>query len=256
MQAILKVPGGFMMERLIELLKSSVFCVAFTGAGVSTLSGISDFRGPNGFYNRTDIDADRIFNIGPFLEDPSYFYRKTRDFIYNVDEKQPNIVHHELARLEEKGIIKAVITQNIDMLHQKAGSKKVIEVHGTATVHTCLECGKTRTYEEIARIVRKNIVPECDECGGIIKPNITFFGEMLPEAAFAEAIELAGKSDLMLVLGSSLAVYPAASVPVYTLNNRGKLVIVNKMETNLDNRAELVFKDLEKVAFFIRDNLK
>jgi NAD-dependent deacetylase len=243
------------MDQLINLLKQSRFCVAFTGAGASTLSGISDFRGENGLYTRTDIDANKIFDINYFRRDPSYYYSKTKDFIYNLEEKEPSIVHTELARLEKKGIVKAVITQNIDLLHQKGGSERVVEVHGSPLVHRCLSCGKTWSFDEIAAIVQKDIIPSCDECGGTIKPDITFFGEALPFRAVEEAVQLSEQADLMLVLGSSLTVQPAASFPVYTLRSGGKLVIVNNMETPLDDQAELCFSDLNEVFTYIRDLL-
>lgn len=243
------------MEKLIALLKESRSCVAFTGAGVSTLSGISDFRGQNGLYTRTDIDANKLFDINHFRSDPSYYYLKAKDFIYNLEEKTPNIVHTELARLEKKGIVKAVITQNIDLLHQKGGSERVVEVHGSPIVHRCLSCGKTWSFDEIAAMVQKDIVPSCDECGGTVKPEITFFGEALPFRAVEEAVQLSEQADLMLVLGSSLTVQPAASFPVYTLRSGGKLVIVNNMETPLDDQAELLFSDLKEVFTYIRDHL-
>lgn len=244
------------MEHLIKLLKEAKSAVAFTGAGVSTLSGISDFRGKNGLYNRRDIDAGKLFDIGYFHRDPSYYYLKSKNFIYNLEAKTPSIVHTELARLEELGIVKAVITQNIDLLHQKGGSKRIIEVHGSPIVHHCLSCGKSWGYEEIASMVQQDIVPTCDVCGGKVKPDITFFGEALPGRAVEEAVELAEKADVMLVLGSSLTVQPAASFPVYTLRNGGKLVIVNDMDTPLDSSAELLFKDLKEVFTYIHENLQ
>ncbi len=239
------------LEKLETLIRESRFCTAFTGAGVSTLAGIADFRGKGGLYTRQDIDADRIFDIDYFRRDPSYFYLKSRDFIYNLDEKTPAIVHSELARLERLGILKGIITQNIDLLHQKAGSRKVVELHGTPSVHHCLSCGKKWDFSEIAILVRDRIVPRCDSCGGTIKPDVTFFGEMLPAGALEEGFRLASESDLMLVLGSTLLVQPAATVPLYTLRNGGKVVIVNNMETPLDCRASLIFDDLEEVFNFL-----
>jgi NAD-dependent deacetylase len=243
------------MERLVNLLRDSKSAVAFTGAGVSTLSGIADFRGKNGLYTRKDIDAEKLFDIGYFHRDPSYYYMKSKDFIYNLEEKTPSIVHTELARLEEKGILKAVITQNIDLLHEKAGSKRIVEVHGSPLVHRCLSCGKTWDFEEIAGMVRRDVVPSCDACGGLVKPDITFFGEALPAAAVEEAIELSERADVMLVLGSSLTVQPAASFPVYALRNGGKLVIVNNMDTPLDYQAELTYSDLLEVFSYLHEHL-
>ena len=208
------------MDKLITLLKESKHCVVFTGAGVSTLAGIKDFRGKDGLYKTAGEDAEKIFDI---------------------DEKM--------------GIVKAVITQNIDLLHQKAGSKKVIEVHGSPEIHRCLACGKIYKFDEIAKIVQEGKVPQCS-CGGIIKPDITFFGESLPALAVEEAISEASKADLMLILGSTLVVYPAASFPLYTARNGGKLVIVNNMETPLDYMAAAKYDDLEKVFTYISENLK
>ena len=135
---------------LTELLSNAKHAVVLTGAGISTLSGIPDFRGAGGLYTRTDIDANKLFDLDYFMKDPTYYYEHSKDFLYNLEEKEPNIVHKTLARLEKEGIIHAVITQNIDLLHQKAGSKKVLELHGSPLLHHCLRCGKSWTFEEIA----------------------------------------------------------------------------------------------------------
>lgn len=234
------------MQKLISLIKESKYFVAFTGAGISTLSGIKDFRGKNGLYNSREIDADKIFSLSYFMSNPSYFYRHSKNFIYDLDSKEPNIVHRELARLEQKGILKAVITQNIDMLHQKAGTRKIIEVHGSPSSHKCLSCGKKYGFDEISVIVNANEIPRCKKCGGIIKPEIIFFEEPLDASSIDMAVKEASKADLMLVLGSSLLVQPAASLPLYTLDNHGKLIIVNNMETPLDRCAELKYENLEE----------
>jgi NAD-dependent deacetylase len=239
------------VDRLVTLLTNAASCVAFTGAGVSTLSGIADFRGKAGLYTRTDIDADKLFDLSYFYYDPWYYYSKTKDFIYALDDTAPNIVHTELARLEERGIVTAVITQNIDLLHQKGGSRRVVEVHGSPVTHRCIKCGKTWPFSEIVPIVMRDEVPSCDVCGGIVKPDITFFGEALPERAIAEAIALAESCDLMLVLGSSLTVQPAASIPVYALRAGADVVIVNDMETPLDGQATLVYRDLGEVFEYL-----
>ena len=237
------------MNELKELIERAKYCVAFTGAGVSTFSGIKDFRGKNGIYRQQNIDADKIFSLDYFLEDPSYYYTHAKDFIYNLDEKSPGIVHKVLAKLEARGLLKAVITQNIDMLHQQAGSKNVIEIHGSPSEHYCMDCGKTFPFQAICDIVKNNQVPYC-ECGGIIKPRIVFFGELLPEVALNQAFEAARRADLMLVLGSSLVVQPAASLPVHTLNHGGKIVIINDMPTPLDAEAELKYDNLAALDYF------
>jgi NAD-dependent deacetylase len=233
------------MDDLVNLLKSAGNVVVFTGAGVSTLSGIPDFRGKNGVYAQGKIDAYKGFDINGFLEDPAYYYRHAKNFIYTMHEKQPGIVHTECARLEWLGIVRSVITQNIDMLHQKAGSKKVIEVHGSPRTHHCLDCGRVYLYEQIVEIVHRDEVPVCEDCGGIVKPDVVFFGEMLPERAMERAHDEASRADLMLILGSSLAVHPAASIPLTTLNCGGKIAIVNEMETYLDEYAVYRAEDLE-----------
>ncbi len=239
------------MQELTALLRNSSHCVAFTGAGVSTLSGVRDFRGKNGIYK--EFNADKIFSLDYFMRDPSYYYRHAKELIYDLAEKTPSIVHTELARLQHKGIVKRVITQNIDLLHEKAGSTDVIELHGTPQVHRCLSCHRKFTFEEISETVRRGKTPVCTGCGGVIKPDIVFFGELLPEDAIYEAVDQSSHADCMLALGSSLVVQPAASLPLYTKQHGGKLVIINDMQTPLDDCADLRYFDLEEVFSYIRD---
>ena len=231
-------------NELFELIKNAKHFVALTGAGVSTLSGIRDFRGKNGLYN--DMDAEKIFDINYFEKDPSLYYTSAGSFIYNLDEKEPSVVHTVLGDLEKIGYLKAIITQNIDLLHQKGGSSRVIEIHGSPVTHYCLRCSGIRMgYNEAAKIVRAGEMPKCHECGRVLKPAITFFGESLPVNALKEAAEEAQNADLMLVLGTSLTVYPAASMPDYTLRSGGQIVIVNNMPTHLDRHAVMHFDELE-----------
>lgn len=241
------------MQSFIKALQEASYCVVFTGAGVSTLSGIRDFRGKNGIYK--EYDADKIFDIRYFRQNPSYYYKHAKNFIYDLDTKEPSLVHNECARLEKLGIVKAVITQNIDLLHQKAGSEKVIEVHGSPKIHRCLRCNAIYPFDFIAEIVQRDQMPSCKKCDGIIKPDITFFGEALPEDAVSDAIEEASKADLIVVLGSSLVVQPAASFPLYSLRNGGVLAIVNDGETPLDSRATYRFHDLETVFKEIQEKI-
>ena len=235
------------IDALCAALEQSRHCVAFTGAGISTLSGIRDFRGKDGIYTKGGKDAQRMFDIDVFFDDPAVYYRAARDFIYNLDEKEPSVVHSGLARLEERGILHAVITQNIDLLHQKAGSKKVIEVHGSPTIHECLNCGLTVPFEKAAEAVRAGGIPLCPKCKRALKPRITFFGEALPVRAIHEAEKEAAAADLLLVLGSSLTVYPAAALPGLTLRSGGRIVIVNNQPTSYDSYAFLRFDDLGSV---------
>ena len=234
------------IKKLFTLIKEAKYPVALTGAGVSTLSGIRDFRGKNGLYN--DMDAEKIFDINYFTQDPSFYYEKAGSFIYNIDEKEASVVHIVLGELEKHGLLKALITQNIDLLHQKGGSKNVIEIHGSPKIHYCMRCSGIRvSFEEAAAAVKKGEMPKCPKCGRVLKPAITFFGESLPVDALREAVSESQKADLMLVLGTSLTVYPAASMPEYTLRSGGKIVIINNMPTPMDGRALLHFDDLGSV---------
>ena len=234
------------IRELFSLIQNAKHLVALTGAGVSTLSGIRDFRGKNGLYN--DMDAEKLFDINVFMQNPSLYYTHAGSFIYNIDEKEASIVHLVLGELEQRGYLKALITQNIDLLHQKGGSKNVIEIHGSPKIHYCLRCAGVRvSFEEAAAAVRQGAMPKCPKCGRVLKPAITFFGESLPADALREATAESQQADLMLVLGTSLIVHPAASMPDYTLRSGGKIVIVNNMPTPLDSRATLHFDDLGAV---------
>lgn len=239
------------MEKLIELLRDSNYCVVLTGAGVSTFSGIPDFRGSGGLYRTFDVD--KIFSLDYFFKDPSYFYSASKDFIYNMDERKPGRPHIVLAKLEALGIVKSIITQNIDMLHQKAGSQNVIEVHGSPKTHSCLDCGAKYDFEEIAARIRHNTEPpHCSKCGGLIKPDIIFYGELLEKNTIEKALEEASRADLILAIGTSLVVQPAASLPLYCLDNGGKLIIVNNMDTPLDRYAEFKYADIEGFCNYIQ----
>lgn len=237
---------------LARLVREARHCVALTGAGISTLSGIPDFRGPQGLYRRTDIDADKLFDLHYFLHDPSYYYRHARDFLYNLDDKEPNPIHTTLALMERLGLLRAVITQNIDLLHHKAGSRRVLELHGSPLRHRCLQCGREYPFNDIVRAVRANHTPRCDACGGIVKPDIVFFGEALPADVLEDAENEAARADLMLVLGSSLTVYPAAALPEVTLHCGGRLAVVNASPTHLDNAAAWRGDDLTEAFTALR----
>lgn len=237
------------LDKLVDLIKNAKHLVAFTGAGISTLSGIKDFRGKEGLYKQAET-AD-MFDINVFRCDPSVYYRLAKDFIYGLEEKKPAIVHQFLAKIEKQGLLKAIITQNIDLLHQKAGSKTIFEVHGSPAIHTCQKCAASETFDEVLPVARKGEVPKCKKCNGVLKPEITFFGEALPMHALLESEKHAREADLMLVLGSSLTVYPAAAMPELTLRSGGKIVIVNEQSTHLDNAAELCFRDLAEVFEYL-----
>ncbi|MDR2403527.1 MAG: NAD-dependent deacetylase [Spirochaetaceae bacterium] len=262
------------IDSLFEMIRQSSCCVALTGAGVSTLSGIRDFRGKNGLYK--EQDAEKIFDINYFIRDPSFYYRAAASLIYNLREKEASVVHIVLGELEKRGFLKVLITQNIDLLHQKGGSRRVIEIHGSPSIHYCRRCsdpvqvealaaakpggplpGKDLMgFDEAAAMVNAGELPRCGRCGAVLKPAITFFGEALPVRALEDAEAAAQKADLLLILGTSLTVYPAASLPEITLRARGRIVIVNNMETPLDSYAALRFEDLESVFQRIRSLLQ
>ena len=233
---------------LIDAIFSASAPYFFTGAGVSTLCGIPDFRGPNGLYR--DPNVARMFEIDRFDEDPSYFYSMADTLVYGTSTIEPGPVHRAIAALERTGRSLGVVTQNIDGLHERAGSSPVYAVHGSAAMHHCRRCGDAKTFDEIVAIRGgiKGAVPHCAKCGGVYKPDITFFGEMLPEAAFDGAMRLADKADLVVVLGSSLTVHPAASIPLRTLRRGGKMAIVNRGETPYDDLAEFLCDDLAEFA--------
>ncbi len=240
--------------RLKDALENARCVAAMTGAGVSTLCGIPDFRGPQGLYKNPN--AERIFDIDWFDRDPSIYYRGCRDLVYGLDRFEPGHVHLALKRLEDAGRLDGIITQNIDMLHQKAGSSNVYEVHGSPILHHCRRCGAEKTFSEIRAMIEDaggldaldhGYVPRC-ACGGAFKPDITFFGEPLPEEAFMRSQELAMRADVMLVLGTSLTVYPAAGIPRLTLQHGGKVFIVNAQPTSLDDLAVARLDDLAKFA--------
>ena len=242
------------MERLLKALDDATCVAAMTGAGVSTLCGIPDFRGPQGLYKNPD--AERIFDIDWFDRDPSIYYRGCRELVYGLGDYNPGPVHVALKRLEDSGRLDGIITQNIDMLHQKAGSSPVHEVHGSPILHHCRLCGAERSFVAIRKMIDENggaarlggpYVPRC-ACGGTFKPDITFFGESLPEKAFMDSQELAQRADVMLVLGTSLTVYPAADLPRLTLRNGGKVFIVNAQPTPLDDFAAACYADLSEFA--------
>lgn len=240
---------------LLSAITEARSVVAFTGAGVSTISGIPDFRGKNGLYSK--VDAERIFDIDQFRIDPGFYYHHTADLIYDLEARRPSVVHRVLAKLEAAGYLEGVITQNIDLLHTRAGSRNVAEIHGSPRAHRCLGCGlpSPLPFEEVCGIVRSGGLPRCETCGSVLKPDITFFGEALPPAAFGAARALARGADLLLVLGSSLVVYPAASLPELALDRGAALVIVNNQETHLDRRASLRYYDLEILFDYLEERL-
>jgi NAD-dependent deacetylase len=226
------------VERLAELFGRSRRTVALTGAGVSVPSGIPDFRTPEtGLWAK--VDPMEVAHIGVFERDPERFWSYYRPRFQALGDKEPNRAHAALAELERRGLIQGVITQNIDRLHRAAGSENVIEVHGSIESSSCLECGAAFELDEVEDIFDARGVAVCTACGGPVKPDVVLFGELLPEEAMARATELAEGADLMLCVGSSLAVHPVAGLPQLTLERGGALAIITKGETPYDRDAEL-----------------
>ena len=245
------------MNGLFELIQKSHKCVVFTGAGVSTLSGIPDFRGTGGVYTKPwhGLAVEEILSIDCFRVHPEYFYEWAKQFVYCCQDFEPNVVHRTLAALEERGLVDAVYTQNIDLLHTRAGSKKCFELHGSPARHHCLACGNEAAFSEIAPLVMAGKVPRCS-CGGVFKPDIVFYGESLPDGVFSQGEYDFATADLALALGSSLTVYPAAMLPEEAVRNGAKLVIVNAQKTHLDPFAYRTYDDLGSVFREIEEALQ
>jgi NAD-dependent protein deacetylase/lipoamidase len=226
------------VERLAELLGQSRRAVALTGAGVSVPSGIPDFRTPEtGLWAK--VDPMEVAHISVFEGDPERFWSYYRPRFQSLGDKEPNRAHEALAELERRGLIEGVITQNIDRLHRAAGSQNVIEVHGSIETSSCTACGASFGLDEVDDLFDPRGVAVCAVCGGAVKPDVVLFGEMLPAEAIERATELAEAADLMLCVGSSLAVHPVAGLPQLTIERGGRLAIVTKGETPYDADAEL-----------------
>lgn len=226
------------LARLAELLGRSRRAVALTGAGVSVPSGIPDFRTPEtGLWAK--VDPMEVAHVDVFERDPERFWSYYRPRFQALGDKRPNRAHEALAELERRGLIDGVITQNIDRLHRAAGSREVIEVHGSIDSSSCTACGARFGLEEADDLFDERGVALCADCGGAVKPDVVLFGELLPEAAMARAVELAESADVMLCVGSSLAVHPVAGLPQLTLDAGGAVAIVTKGETPYDAEAEV-----------------
>jgi len=231
-----------LIDELADLIVQSQRLVVFTGAGISTESGLPDFRGPDGLWTKLDPDD---FTYQKFISD-----RETRKRIWGMSEAlgaswkdfQPNPAHYAVAELEKLGKLDCIITQNVDGLHQKAGNSedKVIQLHGNMQWVKCLSCGDRHRFEEVEKWVAGGVeVPECVQCGGILKPDAVFFGEAMPVQETMEAERRSRMCDLCIVIGSSLVVYPAALMPQYALSSGAKIAIINEGETGIDHAADI-----------------
>jgi NAD-dependent deacetylase len=226
------------IQQLARLVVENQPCVALTGAGASTESGIPDFRSATGIW--AEFDPLEYGSLGAFERDPEKVWRFYRPRVRMLTDAAPNAAHRALAELERRGLLQAVITQNIDLLHERAASRDVVEVHGSIRTSTCLACGSRYALADVLELLEAEAgAPRCRKCGAVLKPDVVFFDELLPEEAINRAYELADAARLMLVVGSSLEVWPAAELPLITRRAGGKIAIVNDGPTSVDEKAEL-----------------
>jgi NAD-dependent deacetylase len=224
--------------KLADLIRANQPCVALTGAGISTESGIPDFRSPTGMW--AEFDPLEYATMGAFRRDPAKVWRFYAPRFSMLTEAKPNAAHIALAELERRGLLRAVVTQNIDLLHERAGSRDVIEVHGSIRTSTCPDCGAQHSLAEVVPLIEAGGgAPSCPGCGGILKPDVVFFDELLPPEAIDRAYELAAEARLLLVVGSTLEVWPVAELPLVTLRAGGKVAVVNRGPTAIDGRADV-----------------
>jgi len=230
------------IEAMASRIKTSKHIVVFTGAGISAESGIPTYRGENGLWSK--YDPNIYANITNFLQDPSYYWNFFREVRYPMLKKvKPNKAHLALAELETVGNLKTVITQNIDGLHQEAGCSSVIELHGTTRIIYCLNCSHEYSMDEVFSMLEVKILPLCSECKGKLRPAVVFFGEALNPEILRLAFEEAENCELLLAVGSSLGVYPAADIPRIARQRGATLAIINKEKTPLDVMADYVIND-------------
>jgi NAD-dependent deacetylase len=220
--------------------------MAFTGAGLSTESGIPDFRSPGGVWDRYDPSDFEYHRIISSERARAAYWRMSTEFYASMRDARPNAAHLALRKLEDMGKLSVIVTQNIDNLHQKAGNspERIIEIHGTAFSVLCLGCGRSYDRDEIqARLAAGDSIPACGECSGILKPATISFGQAMPQEELEAAFRHAQECDLCLVLGSSLVVYPAASIPALAVRSGAKLLIINRDPTHLDGDADLAIHE-------------
>ncbi len=231
-----EAPSRAAAERLAELIRESESTVALTGAGISVPSGIPDFRTPGeGLWEK--VDPMSVATIDAFHRDPKRFWDFYRPRFHALADKRPNGAHEALAELERRGLLDAVITQNIDRLHAKAGSERVIEVHGSIATASCTSCQARFEVEQVESLFDTDGVAACPGCAGKVKPDVVLFGEVLPADAMTRAQEMCEDAGLLLCVGSSLEVYPVAGLPELTLRGGGRIAVVTKGPTSYDAEA-------------------
>jgi NAD-dependent protein deacetylase/lipoamidase len=227
------------IQRAAELLANARRGVAMTGAGVSAESGIPTFRGEGGLW--TKYDPVKVSSIDSFLADPASYWQVSKDRGRVALAAKPNPGHVALAAMEAAEHLAVIVTQNTDGLHQDSGSKHVIELHGSGRTVECLECGRREPRSEVQARLDVEMPPRCRSCGSaVLKPTVVLFGEPMPAAAIREAFELAGNADVMLVVGSSLVVYPAAEVPLVAIRAGVPMIVINAEPTPFDRLAAVV----------------
>src|SRR6476661_10799560 len=224
-------------QRLAELIHERQPCVVLTGAGISTESGIPDFRSAEGIW--AEYDPAEVAHIDALRRDPARVWEFYGLRLRKLAEAEPNDGHRALAELEERGFVRAVVTQNIDGLHQRAGSREVVEVHGSIQSASCLECGERVPLEEVRVALRAGPAPLCPRCGAVLKPDVVMFGELLPTDAIDRAIELIRGAGLLLVVGSSLEVHPVAGLPDEAAAAGVAVAILNRGPTPFDHLASV-----------------
>jgi NAD-dependent deacetylase len=239
-------------ERLAELLRSSERAVVLTGAGISVPSGIPDFRTPGkGLWEK--VNPMEVAHIDAFRRDPDTFWKFYGDRFASLKDVKHNRAHEVVAELERRGLVKGVITQNIDRLHRTAGTQNLIEMHGTIEWSVCPECrGKVGIDDVMKQLAEHEGAPECQACVAALKPDVVLFGEMLPQKAMLDAHVLASEADLMIAIGSSLEVYPVASLPQIAMDAGARLALVTQGPTPYDREADVrltgdVVEELEAV---------
>jgi len=244
------------LSRATDLIRNSHHTVVLTGAGVSTRSGIPDFRTPQvGLWTR--FEPMEVASLTAFRHDPEKFYTWLLPLVKKMHAAQPNPAHLALARLQNAGYISVIVTQNIDGLHTKAGSKEVLEVHGTLNTMTCTNCYRTVPSEQYANeYIEHCTIPYCRACGSVLKPDVILYDEQLPAKIWSKAEEACKKCELLIVAGTSLEVMPSAKLPLQALEHGAHLIIVNNAETFMDMRADVtIHADVAEILPRITDEV-
>jgi NAD-dependent protein deacetylase/lipoamidase len=227
------------IQHAAELLSSAQRGLALTGAGVSAESGIPTFRGEGGLWTR--YDPVKVASIDYFMADPAAYWKVSKERGRVALAAKPNSAHEAIARLERDGHLSAVATQNTDGLHRDAGSERVIELHGSGRTVQCLDCGRCEPRSEVQQRLEDEMPPRCRSCGGsFLKPTVVLFGEPMPQRQIQQAFGLARQADVMLVVGSSLVVFPAAEIPLVAVRAGAPMIVINAEPTPLDDIAEVV----------------